>query len=138
MIHKNSGGEILAEVPHANKYLEEYFVAIRNFSFERAIGSIIEFASDVNKNFNDAAPWNLKKEEKIFEMNEVLYVAAESMRVIAILLLPFMPSSAERILDLLNIDESKRNFTALDEYLKFGHKIREPKAIFPRIGEVKK
>ncbi len=138
MIHKNSGGEILTEVPHANKYLEEYFVAIRNFSFERAIGSIIEFASDVNKNFNDAAPWNLKKEEKIFEMNEVLYVAAESMRVIAILLLPFMPSSAARILDLLNIDESKRNFTALDEYLKVGHKIREPKAIFPRIGEVKK
>ena len=138
MIHKNSDGEILTEVPHANKYLEEYFVAIRNFSFERAIGSIIEFASDVNKNFNDAAPWNLKKEEKIFEMNEVLYVAAESMRVIAILLLPFMPSSAARILDLLNIDESKRNFTALDEYLKVGHKIREPKAIFPRIGEVKK
>lgn len=138
MIHKNSGGEILTEVPHANKYLEEYFVAIRNFSFERAIGSIIEFASDVNKNFNDAAPWNLKKEEKIFEMNEVLYVAAESMRVIAILLLPFMPSSAARILDLLNIDESKRNFTALDEYLKVGHKISEPKAIFPRIGEVKK
>jgi methionyl-tRNA synthetase len=138
MIYKNSEGKILAEIPNQNKHLEEYFAAMRNFSFERAIGAIIEFASEVNKNFNDAAPWNLRKEGKISEMNEALYVAAESMRMIAILLLPFIPSSASRILDLLNIDESKRNFSALGDHLKIDHKINEPKAIFPRIGEEKK
>ncbi|MBU6140353.1 MAG: methionine--tRNA ligase [Proteobacteria bacterium] len=138
MIYKNSGGEILAKVPHSNKHLEEYFSAMKNFSFERAIGSITEFASEVNKNFNDAAPWNLKKEGKISEMNEALYVAAESIRVIAILLTPFMPKSASQILDLLNVDESKRNFAAIGSHLKSGHKINEPKAVFPRIGEEKK
>lgn len=135
MIYKNCGGEILAEVQHSNRYLEEYFVAMKNFSFERAIVAITSFANEVNKNFNDAAPWNLKKEGKISEMNEALYVAAESMRVIAILLSPFMPSSAANLLDLLNVENSERNFAALGNHLKIGHKINDPKAIFPRLIE---
>lgn len=133
MIYKNCGGEILAEISHTNKYLEEYFTAMRNFSFERAIGSIIEFANNVNKNFNDAAPWNLQKEGKISEMNKVLYTAAESVRVIAILFSAFMPKSSKLILDLLNIDQSQRNFAALNKPLKAGHKINGPKIIFPRL-----
>lgn len=135
MIHKNCGGEILAENHHSNKYLEEYFVAMKSFSFERAIGAIINFASDINKNFNDAAPWNLKKEGRISEMNEALYLATESVRIIAILLSPFMPNSADKLLDLLNIDKEERDFAALDKSLKIGHKINEPKAVFLRLSE---
>lgn len=138
MIFKNCGGEILAEVSQKNPHLEEYFSAMNNFSFDRAIGAITSFASDVNKKFNDDAPWNLKKEGKISEMNEALYLAAESIRVIAILLSPFMPSSSARLLDLINVDASERNFAALEKHLKLGHKINEPKAVFPRIGEEKK
>ncbi|MBM3579204.1 MAG: methionine--tRNA ligase [Alphaproteobacteria bacterium] len=138
MIYKNCEGKIQVENPHNNSHLEEYFVAMRDFSFERAIGAVIEFASDINKKFNDLAPWNLKKEGKIFEMNEALYLAAESMRQIAILLLPFTPVSAVRILDLLGVAESERNFAALKNHLKSGHKINEPKAIFPRLVEVQK
>lgn len=138
MIHKNCGGEILAEIPNQNPHLDEYFLALKNFSFERAIGSITEFASEVNKKFNDAAPWNLKKENKISEMNEALYLAADSIRIIAILLTPFMPSSSARLLDLLGVEASERNFAALNKQLKIGHKINEPKAAFPRIGEEKK
>jgi methionyl-tRNA synthetase len=110
---------------------------MKNFSFERALASVTEFASEVNKKFNDLAPWNLKKEGKISEMNEALYLAADSIRIIAILLAPFMPSSAEKIFDLLGIESSKRNFAALNDPLKIGHKINEPKAVFPRIGEEK-
>jgi len=109
---------------------------MKNFSFDRAIGSIIEFATLTNKNFNDAAPWNLKKEGKIDAMNEALYIAAESTRITAILLLSFAPSSANRILDLLNIQDSQRNFAALSNALKAGHRINEPKAIFPRLEPV--
>lgn len=138
MIYKNCDGEILAEIPNQNPYLDDYFLAMKNFSFERAIGSIIEFANDVNKKFNDLAPWNLKKEGKISEMNEALYLAADSIRIIAILLTPFMPNSSSKLFDLLGIDESERNFAALDKHLKIGHKINEPKAVFPRIGEEKK
>ncbi len=141
MIWKNCDGVVSEENSHAKglieKFSEEIFIAMHNFSFERAIGSVIEFASVVNKNFNDAAPWNLKKENKISEMNDALYTAAESARMIAILLLPFVPSSANKILDLLNIDADQRHFAALNNPLKSGHKINEPKAIFPRLEATK-
>ena len=67
-------------------------------------------------------------------MNYALYVAAESIRMLGILLLPFIPNSANKILDLLNIDKSERNFDSFGLSLKSGHKINEPKVIFPRIN----
>lgn len=135
MIHKNCDGEILVKIPNQNPHLDEYFLAMKNFSFERALGSVTEFASEVNKKFNDLAPWNLKKEGKISEMNEALYLAADSIRIIAILLAPFMPSSSEKMLDLLNVAKLERNFSALNNQLKIGHKINEPKALFMRLKE---
>jgi methionyl-tRNA synthetase len=139
MIHKNCGGEILvndeakffAKTADENRKLIENFM--KDFSFDKALAAITEFATLTNKNFNDSAPWNLKKENKISEMNVALYAAAESIRIIAILLLPFEPQSANKILDLLNIENSQRNFSALENSLKSGHKINEPKAIFPRL-----
>lgn len=137
MIWKNCEGKILQENFHARglieKYVEAFFLEIKNFSFDRAIGAITQFATVTNKNFNDAAPWNLRKEEKIFEMNEALYIAIESVRMIAILLLPFVPVSANKILDLLNVDADSRNFASLNNPLKIGHKISQPKAVFPRL-----
>jgi methionyl-tRNA synthetase len=90
-----------------------------------------------NKKFNDVAPWNLKKENKIEEMNICLSETAESIRLMAILLLPFMPESANKILDLLNVDKGSRNFSHLNKKLLANHLICEPKAIFPRLEIIK-
>lgn len=40
----------------------------------------------------------------------IIFVCAESIRVIAILLQPVMPSKMKRALDILGVDESKRSF----------------------------
>jgi len=137
MIFKNCSGEISQENNHikniAEPFAEEYFKAMRNMAFDKALGAIIDFATQTNREFNDLAPWNLKKENKIDEMNRALYNAAESVRIIAILLQPFTPNCAAKILDLLNINESSRSFTALNQSLQNGHKINEPKAVFPRL-----
>ncbi len=134
MIFKNCDGKIpLAKITIKQTPRDEIFAAMKNFSFDKILSTITEFATLANKNFNDAAPWNLKKENKISEMNDALYEAAESIRVIGILLLPFVPKSANKILDLLVVENSKRNFAALGEMLEVGKKINEPKAVFPRL-----
>jgi methionyl-tRNA synthetase len=137
MIYKNCDGKIPATSENSKTliepYCEKYFAAMKDFSYETAIASILDFASLINKRFNDAAPWNLKKENKIYEMNASLHEAAESVRLIAILLLPFTPSLAAKMLDSLNIAVDQRNFSALNEGLKIGHQINEPKGIFPRL-----
>jgi len=143
MIFKNCDGKIPNVDNHHHKLAqtliearsEIFFKAMKEIAFDKAIGAIIEFSNLINKHFNDAAPWNLKKEGKIDEMNSILYATAESLRLIAILLLPFTPTCAEKILDLLNIKSSYRNFLSLNESLEIGHQINEPKAIFPRLVE---
>ncbi len=137
MIVKNSDSLISAENNHCKVSFEpfatKYFQAFENLAFDKAIEVLIEFATSVNKKFNDIAPWNLKKENKIEAMNKCLSETAENIRLIAILLLPFIPDSGNKILDLLNVDQGSRNFSNLDINLKIDHKINAPKPIFPRL-----
>ncbi len=106
---------------------------INNLAFNHALDKIIDLSNHANKYFNDQAPWVLKKEGKVEEMNQVLFQTAESIRIIALLLLPFIPESANKILNLLNIKEEERNLLSLDKSIKSGQKINPPQIIFPSI-----
>ncbi|MDA0902197.1 MAG: methionine--tRNA ligase [Proteobacteria bacterium] len=116
-----------------SKAAEVYKDEVSDQQFHKALQNTILIASRFNKYLEDKAPWNLKKEGKIEEMNLVLANTAEAIRKIAILLLPFIPTSANKILDLLNIEQNDRNFAALDKALQKGHKVNKPEPIFKRI-----
>ncbi len=74
-----------------------------------------------------------KKEGKIDEMNNVLYVSVQIIKITAIVLLAFTPKNANKILNYLNIDQNSRNFDYISEYLPSNHIIKEPKPIFIRL-----
>ena len=78
------------------------------------------------------APWGLKKTDPE-RMQQVLSLIAEIIRIIAILAQPFMPDSANKMLNMLNIPEGSRNFDALETPLTEGHVIRKPEIIFMRL-----
>ena len=67
----------------------------------------------------------------------ILYVTAEVVRQLAILALPAMPDSANKILDLLAQDAGHRTFRALgpDGRLKAGLQLPPPAGVFPRFVE---
>jgi methionyl-tRNA synthetase len=158
MIFKNNQAQIVDFSDYADglKLLQKAYELpqkitkkMTNFAFDQAIGEILLHATGCNEFFNDKAPWNLKKANKITEMNLVLSVIAENLRVIAILLQPFCVNLAHRILDILQITDGqfslgsseKDSFlefplklVTLENALKPGHKIKEPKAIFPRLA----
>lgn len=71
---------------------------------------IFSFASpQTNKYFHAAEPW------KSANPQWVLYNVAESLRISAILLQPFMPDKSHELLDILRVDTSnpaKRAFSA--------------------------
>lgn len=144
MIDKNNNGEIVdftgfdeAQDLLKNAYNLRQNLAqkMANFAFDQAIAEILSHASKCNEWFNFKAPWNLKKENKITEMNLVISAIAENLRVIAICLQPFCISLAGKILDILQINQSTRNLDFIDEKnsLKAGHKINQPQAVFPRL-----
>jgi methionyl-tRNA synthetase len=56
----------------------------------------------LNRYVQDEEPWQLAKDDaQAARLDEVLYGLAEGLRVVSVLVYPFMPTSAERLLDAL-------------------------------------
>jgi methionyl-tRNA synthetase len=99
----------------------------------RALASIIAVVSETDRYFASQEPWALKKTDPA-RMATVLYITADVVRQISILLQPFMPESSGKLLDLIAIPADKRDFAALGEAgrLVAGTPLEAPKPVFPR------
>jgi len=84
------------------------------------------------------APWALKKTDPE-RMKIVLYVLAECVRHLAILMQPFTPAAAAKLLDQLAVPETARSFAHLGDghALKGGVTLPTPTGVFPRYGDPK-
>lgn len=102
----------------------------------RALEAIWVVIGDANRYVDAQAPWELKKSD-VGRMNTVLYVAAEVIRHLGIIVQPFMPDSAANLLDQLAQPQDARDFTRLGEggALEPGLSLPKPAAIFPRYVE---
>ena len=140
MINKNNEG-LLVDVTGfadeanpllgATKMQENLAKKMEELAFDEAIGEVIEFASNCNQFLNDKAPWKLKKEGKIDEMNEILSLVANALAIIGVSLAPFLPNLSVKLLGLLNLNEEFKS----GELLTAGHKIGETKIVFPRLED---
>ena len=91
-----------------------------------ALEEIWKIIRDTNKYVNDTAPWKLSGDE----LGNVLYNLVERIRVIAILLTPFLPETSEEIFRQLGIKSQK-----LDECRigKFSGKIKKGSYLFNKV-----
>ena len=105
-------------------------------AFNDALRCIWKVVSEANKYVDVSAPWTLKKTNPS-RMYEVLAILAETIRQIAILVQPFMPQSANIILDQLGVSEIARDFKVIAGTTRLvgGHKIARPEPVFPRYQE---
>ena len=105
-------------------------------AFHKALDVLWELVGDSNRYVDEQAPWALKKTDPA-RMATVLYVLAETLRVLAILIQPFMPQSMGKLLDQLAVAPEKRDFTELTKEgaLIEGVPLPQPSGIFPRFVE---
>ena len=98
------------------------------------IGAILGMASAANEYIDREAPWGLKKTDPA-RMHAVLYNLAEAIRCIAIMLQPFTPDAAAKLLDQLAVPADQRLFKHLTaEYaLVPGTQLPKPEGVFPRL-----
>ncbi|MGN6548905.1 MAG: methionine--tRNA ligase [Pararhizobium sp.] len=101
-----------------------------------ALGAIFAVVAEANRYFAGQEPWALRKSDPA-RMETVLYVTAEVVRQVAVLCQPFMPASAEKLLDVLGIAANARDFAALGEAgrLSAGAPLPKPEPVFPRYIE---
>ena len=104
--------------------------------FHKALEEIWSVVNAANAYIDSQAPWGLKKTD-MARMETVLYVLAETIRCLGLVVQPVMPDSAAKILDQLSVGEGARDFTFLDEKhaLKPGTSLPAPQGVFPRIVE---
>lgn len=108
---------------------------MNNQQFNEAIEVIIKLSTAANIYIDISAPWKLAKTD-IIKMQQTLYILAETIRYIAILLQPFVPDAANKILDQLSVDNNSRKFEKLsNKYsLQVGNIINDPEIVFARYG----
>ncbi len=101
-----------------------------------ALKSLWAFIGRMNNSVEKTAPWTLAKEGKRAELESFLYQMAESLRVIALLVWPFLPGTAESIWKQLGFDpdlSKERLPAALATPIPPGQSIRKGTPLFPRI-----
>jgi methionyl-tRNA synthetase len=107
------------------KKIEEY---MDNLELHNALGEIWNFIRAVNKYINEKEPWKLKGKE----LANVLYNLLEASRVIAILISPFLPATAEKINEQLGVKPGKLKDC---KFGKFKGKIKKGEYLFRKIEE---
>ena len=105
------------------------------FKASNALDEIFNLLRRTNKYIDETMPWALAKDEtKKDRLATVLYNLIESIRFSAVMLYPYMPSTATKILDQINTDQ--RDFESLKEFGNYasGTKVVEkPEMLFARL-----
>lgn len=113
--------------------------AMNELAFNKALVAIWDFIALVNKYVDESAPWALGKAGKKERLGTVLWVLVESIRIIALLVYPFMPKSADEIWKKIGIPESigSQRFSGAKEWgvIKSEWQIEKGKGLFPRYEE---
>ena len=95
------------------------------------IKNVWELISASNKFFNDKKPWELKKNNED-EYKNVLFVTANLIKQIGILIYPVMPDTSKKILEILNIKDV-HDFHEINSVSLSGIKLNDISPLFPRI-----
>lgn len=124
----------------ALKTVEKVEEVMENMFFSDALNEIWNLVRKTNKYIDETCPWVLAKdEEKKPELANVLYHLAENLRIISILIEPFMPNTPQAMRQQLGI---KDDIVAWDSAKTWGKlpktfNVQKGDIIFPRI-DIKK
>ena len=123
--------------------VENYQKAMNSFSFHKALAAIWEFINQMNKYVDVTAPWQLAKSKNGRpQLEVVIYNLLEGLRVIAGLIYPIMPETANTMTKHLGLDPDKPFYKMILiknwKMLTPGIKLPKSITLFPRIKLKKK
>ncbi len=147
MIEKYFGGEVPApgELTSLENVLQETALSLplkvlKNMDalqFSLALADIWQLIGDCNRYIDATAPWVLAKSDEGRErLATVLYHLAECVRIVAVLIGPFMPRTPGRVFEQIGLaDDAGKTWESLSVFggLKPGSRVAKGDALFPRI-----
>jgi methionyl-tRNA synthetase len=133
----NTGITSPGEMNVRNRFPIDVDRHMNSLQFHLVLFDIWAVINSMNRYIEETAPWKAYKEENKTKLNNILYTLAEGLRITAIYLYPFMPSTAEKIWQQIGIkkDIHKINF---DEEVQWGKdlsgtKVSKGEMLFPKV-----
>lgn len=121
----------------ADKVVANYQVEMDNMQFSSALNDIWTLISRANKYIDETEPWKLAKDDtKTAELSNIMVHLAESLRVSAVLLKPFMTHSPKAIFTQLGMDIEAAGTWETVEFGDFKAEtqvVAKGEPIFPRL-----
>ena len=134
------GDEDSALEGKAREVVDEVRKLYDELAFNKILQKIWELVDTTNQYIDKTGPWNLAKTDEGKErLKTVMYNAAESLRILGVLLFPFMPKSCESLMLQLGVEKTieEQGMTSLDNWgsLPSDTKTQKAKQLFPRIED---
>ncbi len=112
-----------AVVAAAGTAAERVDAHLRRNELHRALEAIFAFSDTVNRYLEERAPWKVAKQKETGWEEHVattLYTSCEALRVVALLLAPFLPDTAPRILERLGVGDALPQARLPDDAARWG------------------
>ncbi|MCY4262838.1 MAG: methionine--tRNA ligase [Candidatus Dadabacteria bacterium] len=111
---------------------------LEELAFNRALSRIWEFIALVNRYVDNQAPWKLAKQEGHEKrLGTVLWTLAESIRVISVLIYPFLPETAQNIREKIGLSPDVSAENTDWGHTEPGTSVVKGENLFERIKEEK-
>ena len=113
-------------------------IHMNEFQFSEVLKDIWKFIGKMNKYIDECEPWNLAKDEKnVDRLSTVMYNLVDSLYKISLLISPFMPDTAEKMVEQLGlkVDFGTLKLKDIEKWGSYpvGNKLNEAVPLFPRI-----
>jgi methionyl-tRNA synthetase len=145
MLHRFCGGEIPA--PGAREEVDQALVDLalqtvpemeahmEALQFSVALQDIWRLIRQANKYIDDTAPWALHKAGQRERLSTVMYTLCEVIRMITIMLQPFLPRATQRVFEQYSLEPEETEWETLRNFgvLRPGKRVAKAEPLFPRL-----
>ncbi len=118
----------------------KYEEQMEKYAFQNALIEVFKVVSRANKYVDETAPWVLGRDEaNKARLATVLYNLVETIRVCAILLTPFIPSTTPKIFEQIGAGEEISQYASAGIFglLPVNVTVKKGETLFPRIDMAK-
>ncbi|PLX01723.1 MAG: methionine--tRNA ligase [Marinilabiliales bacterium] len=108
--------------------------SIERYRFREALSELMNLARLGNKYLTDKEPWKIFKTDPE-KVKEILNVSLQIVANLSVLSEPFLPFTAKKLQDMINLSGLNWDDCGSAELLKDGHKLNKAEFLFERIED---
>lgn len=121
----------LAEFADVKNNVESY---LETYRFREALKEAMNLARIGNKYLADTEPWKLAKTD-MSRVETILNISLQITANLAIVFEPFLPFSAKKICEFINVDKLDWNQLGRTDILSVGHQLNKSDLLFAKIED---